>query len=154
MYPTILALHSFVRWLVLTSLLFALYHAYRGWLTGKSYSRFDNSVRYCTVFIAHIQLLLGLWLYFISPIIHYFLYNFKDAVHTREYRFFGMEHSLMMLTAMVLITVGSAKAKHKQSDKETHKTVAIWFTIGLVIILIAIPWGFSPLVSRPYLRLF
>ena len=154
MYPIILTLHSLVRWLVLISLLFSLYRAYHGWLTGRSYSRFDASVRYWTVSIAHTQLLLGLLLYFISPIIHYFLYNFKDAVQIREYRFFGMEHSVMMLTAMVLITIGSAKAKRKQSDKEKYRTVAIWFTIGLVIILIAIPWGFSPLVHRPYLRSF
>jgi hypothetical protein len=154
MYPTILALHSFVRWLVLTSLLFAIYRAYYGWLTGKSYSRFDSSVRYWTVFIAHTQLLLGLLLYFISPLIHYFLNNFKDAVHIREIRFFGMEHSFMMLTAMTLITVGSAKAKRKQSDIDKHKTVAIWFTVGLLLILINIPWKFSPLVSRLYLRSF
>ena len=154
MYATILALHSLVRWLVLISLLFALYQAYRGWLTGKSYSRFDNSVRYWTVFIAHTQLVLGLWLYFISPIIRYFLNNFKDAVHTREIRFFGMEHIIMMLTAMALITIGSAKAKRKQSDTEKHRTVAVWFTIGLLLILVAIPWKFSPLVSRPYLRSF
>ena len=98
--------------------------------------------------------MLGLWLYFISPIIRYFLNNFKDAVHTREIRFFGMEHIIMMLTAMALITIGSAKAKRKQSDIEKHKTVAVWFTVGLLIILIAIPWKFSPLVSRPYLRSF
>src|SRR4051794_35204348 len=104
MFPIILALHSLVRWLVLISLLFSLYQAYRGWLTRKSYSRFDHSVRYWTVFIAHTQLVLGLWLYFISPVIHYFLYNFKEAVHMREIRFFGIEHSVIMLTAMSLIT--------------------------------------------------
>jgi hypothetical protein len=154
MYPIILALHSLVRWLVLISLLFSLYKSYYGWSTGKSYTRFDYLVRYWTVFIAHTQLILGLWLYFISPIIHYFLHNFKDAVDMREYRFFGMEHSVIMLTAMVLITIGSAKAKRKQSDREKHKTVAVWFTVGLLIILIAIPWRFSPIVSRPYLRSF
>jgi hypothetical protein len=154
MYPIVLALHSLVRWFVLISLLFAIFRAYSGWLSKKSFSRFDNSVRHWTATIAHIQLVFGLWLYFISPIIDYFLHNYQDAVHQREIRFFGMEHSLMMITAIIIITIGSAKAKRKQTDNEKFRTMAIWFTVALLIILTSVPWAFSPLVSRPYFRSF
>lgn len=154
MYPTVLALHSLVRWLVFISLLFSIFRAYKGWLSKKSFSRFDNSVRHWTATIVHIQLILGIWLYFISPIIDYFLHNYKDAVHQRNIRFFGMEHSVMMITAIVIITIGSAKAKRKLTDNEKFKTMAIWFMVGLLIILISIPWAFSPLASRPYFREF
>lgn len=154
MYPTLLALHSLVRWLVLTSLLFAIFRAYNGWLANRSFSRVDNSVRHWTATITHVQLILGLWLYFISPVIDYFLHNYKDAVHQREIRFFGMEHSLMMITAIIIITIGSAKAKRKQTDNEKFKTMAIWFTLGLLILLTSIPWSFSPFASRPNFRPF
>ncbi len=154
MYPTVLSFHSFVRWLVLISLLFAIFRAYRGWLGQKQFSAFDNSVRHWTATIAHIQLMLGLTLYFISPIVSYFLNHFKEAVHQRELRFFGMEHSLMMLTGIMVLTIGSAKAKRKETDKDKFKTMAVWFTIGLLIILSSIPWAFWPLVSRPYFRGF
>lgn len=154
MYSTLLFVHSLVRWLILASLLFAIYHAYKGWFSKKLFSSFNNSVRHWTATIAHIQFVIGLWLYFISPIINYFLHNYKEAVHQREIRFFGMEHSLMMITAIAIITIGSAKAKRKQTDTEKFKTMAIWFTIGLLIILTSIPWGFSPLASRPYFRPF
>lgn len=154
MYSTLLSLHSLVRWFVLASLLFAIFCAYKGWLSKKQFSKFDNSVRHWTATIAHIQIVIGLLLYFVSPIIDYFLHNYNEAVHLREIRFFGMEHSLMMLTAIVIITIGSAKAKRKQTDTEKFKTMAIWFTIGLFIILTSIPWAFSPLASRPYYRPF
>jgi heme A synthase len=154
MYPTLLALHSLVRWLLLSSLLFAIFSAYRGWFTKKSFSRFDNSVRHCTATIAHIQLVFGVCLYFISPVVNYFLHHYKEAVHQREIRFFGMEHSLMMLIAVIVITIGSAKANRKEGDTEKFRTIAIWFSIGLFIILTSIPWSFSPLVSRPYFRPF
>ncbi|MBB1286678.1 hypothetical protein HRH25_20025 [Flavisolibacter sp. BT320] len=154
MYPTLLAAHSLVRWFVLASLLYALFRAYRGWLSKKQFSKSDNRVRHWTATIAHIQFLLGGWLYFISPLIHYFFDNYKAAMHQREVRFFGIEHSLMMLIAIVVITIGSAKAKRKQTDHEKFKTMAVWFTIGLLIILTSIPWGFSPLTSRPYFRGF
>jgi mannose/fructose/N-acetylgalactosamine-specific phosphotransferase system component IID len=154
MYETLLALHSLIRWLVLVSLLFAMYRAYNGLVTKKIFSRFDNAVRHWTATIAHIQLVLGLWLYFISPIINYFWSNFNDAVHQREVRFFGMEHSLMMFIAIIVITIGSAKAKRKETDREKFKTLLTWYSIGLLIILASVPWAFSPLTSRPYFRSF
>ncbi|HEV7350050.1 hypothetical protein [Telluribacter sp.] len=154
MYSTLLALHSFVRWLVLASLLYAIFRAYKGWFSKKEFTRFDNSIRHWTATIAHVQLIIGLCLYFISPIIEYFLHNFKDAIYQREIRFFGMEHSSMMITAIVFITIGSAKAKRRQTDIEKFKTMALWFTAGLLIILSSVPWAFSPLTSRPYFRPF
>ncbi|WP_369829189.1 hypothetical protein [Mucilaginibacter sp. OK268] len=147
-------MHSLIRWLVLISLLFTICRAYRGWLLNKAFFKFDNTVRYITVTIVHIQLTIGLWLYFISPIVHYFLYNFNTAVHQRQIRFFGMEHITVMLISIVLITIGSAKAKRKTTDKEKFRTIAIWFSIALVLILSSIPWAFSPLTSRPYFRPF
>ncbi|MDR8393972.1 cytochrome b [Aliifodinibius sp. S!AR15-10] len=154
MHSAILVLHSLFRWFVLISLLYAIYRAYSGWFSNRTFSPFDNSVRHWTATIAHIQLLLGLWLYFISPTITYFLNNFQEAVKQSDVRFLGMEHSVMMLIAIIIITIGSAKAKRKETDLEKFKTMAVWFSIGLLIILVTIPWPFSPLASRPYFRLF
>lgn len=154
MYPILLSLHSLVRWFVLLSLIVALYRAFRGWFKNKQFTKIDNTVRRNTTSIAHFQLVLGLLLYFISPLIDYFLHNFKEAVHDRQLRFFGMEHSLMMMTGIVIITVGSERIKRKKTDREKFKTMAIWFTIGLLVILSSIPWEFSPLVNRPLFRPF
>ncbi len=154
MYPIVLTLHSVVRWLVLVSLLFAVYRGFRGWRSGSAFSAFDNSVRHWTATIAHIQLMLGLWLYFISPLTDYFLHHFREAVHERTLRFFGMEHSLMMFVAIVVITIGSAKARRKPTDNGKYKTMTLWYIVGLLLVLTSVPWAFSPLVSRPWIRWF
>lgn len=154
MYPYILIFHSLTRWLVLISLILTISRAYYGWWRQLPFTPLDNSIRHWTATIAHIQLTLGIWLYSISPIIRYFLQNYSEAVHQSEIRFFGMEHSVMMLVAVIMITVGSAKAKRKKSDDEKFKTIAIWMTIGLILILTSIPWAFSTFVSRPYFRFF
>lgn len=155
MYSTLLSLHSICRWLVLVSLLYAIYRGFQGWKKGAAFTTSDNILRHTTATVAHVQLLLGLWLYFISPIVDYFLHNFKEAVHERDIRFFGMEHSLMMLIAVVLITMGSALAKRKEKDEEKFKTMAIWYLIGLLVIISSIPWPFSPFgAQRPYFRPF
>lgn len=153
MYTTLLFLHNLTRWFVLASLLYAVFVAWRGWLGNKPFTAADNKVRSITAAIMHTQFVLGIILYFVSPMVKYFLGNFKEAVHDRDLRFFGMEHSLMMLTAVVLITVGSVLTRKKETDAAKFKTMAIWYTIVLVFILVNIPWPFSPFgAQRPYFR--
>ena len=152
MYSVLLILHSVIRWLVLTSLTYAAYRAYSGKKSGRLFSKLDDKARRLTVTMAHVQLMLGLWLYFISPIVDYFLHNFKQAVHMREIRFFGMEHITMMVISIVLLTMGSVRVKRKKTDHEKFKTMFTWYLIVLVIIFLSIPWAFSPFTSRPYLR--
>src|ERR1044072_9354815 len=152
MYSVLLTIHSLVRWMVLISLLVAIYRAYKGWLGHAPFSTFDNAVRIATVTILHVQLGSGILLYCISPVVRYFLNYFKTAVHEPEIRFFGMEHITMMVLAIVLITIGSAKAKRQIGDGQRFKIMAIWFTVALVVIFSSIPWQFSPLTSRPYFR--
>ena len=156
MYPKILALHSLFRWMVLASLVFSIYRGYKGWISGKPFSKFDNSVRKWTTIIAQIQFIIGILLYSISPLVHYFLTHFKEALPQRETRFFGMEHMVMMITAIIVITIGSIKSKRKITDKGKYKTMAIWFSIGLLIILSSMPLPFTPppLVRRPFFRSF
>lgn len=152
MYEVLLRLHSFTRWLVLISLVVAIIVAYKGWLGKKSFTPFANKVRHITATVAHVQLLLGLLLYFISPLVQYFLTYFKEAVHQREYRFFGMEHISMMVIAVTLITIGSSSAKRKTNDTTKYRIMALLFTVALLVILSSIPWPFSPVVSRPWIR--
>lgn len=156
MYREILALHSLFRWLVVASLLFGIYRSYKGWFSNKPFSKFDNSVRKWTATIAQIQLVIGVLLYSLSPLVNYFLHHFKKALPQREIRFFGMEHAVMMITAVILITIGSSKAKRKSIDKEKYKTIAIWFSIAMLIILSSMPLPFSPppFVQRPFFRTF
>lgn len=154
MYTIVLAIHSLTRWLVLASLVFAIFRAYRGWLTNATFAGFDNKVRHVTATIAHVQLVLGLWLYFISPLTTYFLNHYSDAVHNRELRFFGMEHITMMLLAITIITIGSVATKRKTGHRRKYRTMAVWYTIALLIIISSVPWSFSPVVSRPNFRGF
>ena len=152
MYSILIFTHSLFRWLVLASLLFAIYRAYLGWLTNKSFTPLEDSIRNFTINVINIQFLIGLWLYVKSPVVAYFWHNFSAAIHERDVRFFGMEHVTMMLIAVAIINTGSHLVKKRPTDGTKFKTVAIWFTIGLIIIFLSIPWEFSPFTGRPYIR--
>jgi hypothetical protein len=152
MYQTLTFYHSIMRWLVLASLLYAIYRAYKGYTSNAQFSKTDNAVRHWTATIAHIQLVIGITLYTQSPIIKYFWNNFNEAIHNLDTAFFGLLHIVLMLTAIILITIGSALSKRKTTDKEKFKTMLVWFSVSLIIIFIAIPWPFSPFANRPYFR--
>lgn len=152
MYQTLTFLHSTFRWLVLLSLLYAIYRSFRGYYTNTEYSQTDNNARHWTATIAHIQLVLGITIYSQSPIIRYFWNNFNEAKKSLDLLFFGLIHIFLMLISIILITIGSSVAKRKLGDKAKFKTVYTYYTIALVIILIAIPWPFSPFANRPYFR--
>jgi hypothetical protein len=150
MYHILIVLHSYVRWFVLLSLIIAVFKAFRSYFSNKSFTKSDNAVRHWAATTAHIQLMIGMLLYFQSPLIKYFLKH-KPGANT-DYSFFGMIHSTLMLAAVVIVTIGSAMAKRKETDKEKFRTMLFWYSVALLIIFIAIPWPFSPFANRPYIR--
>ncbi|MGV3611303.1 MAG: hypothetical protein ACO1N0_10165 [Fluviicola sp.] len=152
MYSTLIFLHSLVRWLVVISLIYSIYRAYVGFKAQKSFSKADNSIRHWTATIAHVQLIIGILVYTQSPSIKYFWKHTKAAFQNWDVTFYSLVHAWMMLLAIVVLTIGSAKAKRMETDSDKFKTMLLWFFIAFLLIFIAIPWPFSPLSNRPYLR--
>ncbi len=138
MLNTLQHLHSVNRWLVLVFLLLAIITAFQGWFGKKTYTEGDRKKALFTLIFTHIQFLLGLILYFISPYVKHESGIMKDAL----YRFYTVEHFVMMLIAVVLITIGYSVSKRRTVDLAKFKTTAIYYLIALVIILAAIPWPF------------
>ena len=51
-----------------------------------------------------------------------------------------VEHPLVGIIAITLITIGFSKHKKKTTDAAKFKTIAIFYTIALILILSRIPW--------------
>lgn len=152
MYSTLIIYHTYFRWLVLASLLYAIFISYKGYTTKKPFTKTDDMGRHWTATIAQIQLMIGMVLYFNNPMIKYFWTNLNEGIANMNVAFFSLIHITLMFTAIMLITFGSALSKRKPTDKEKFRTILVWFSIALFIIIIAIPWPFSPLAARPYIR--
>lgn len=154
MHQTLLTLHSINRWLVLASLVYSIIISWKGYRTNRAFSGPDNTARHLTATIAHIQLLLGLYLYMISPIVKFNVAESASTGMIDEHLFFRLVHISLMVIAVVVITIGSASARRLDTDRLKYRTMLWWFSIALLIILVAIPWPFSPLVQRPFFRSF
>ncbi|MDW3652384.1 MAG: cytochrome B [Bacteroidia bacterium] len=129
--------HSGFRWLVLGALLFAIVNALMKWQGGKEFKDSpDRKLNTIVAALVGVQFLIGLILFFVSPKVVFA----AESMSSKVARFFLVEHSLMMLIAVVLISIGSGRAKKADTDAKKFKTTFIFFLIGLLIILLAIPW--------------
>ncbi|ARK09196.1 hypothetical protein A6C57_02025 [Fibrella sp. ES10-3-2-2] len=151
-YPFILLIHSALRWLVLGSVLAVLLSACTGLLQARPYRRADQTLRVVATSIVHTQFLIGVYLYTISPLIRYYWRNRSTLGEAPELSFFALIHIALMTTSVIVFTVGSSKAKRESDARQQFRTTAIYFSVGLLLLLLAIPWPFSPLVARPWFR--
>lgn len=87
---------------------------------------------------SHIQLLVGLILYFISPKVIFSAEAMKSALS----RFFLVEHTTMMILAIIVISVGYIMAKKVAPEKKAFSRIFWAYLVGLILILASIPWPF------------
>lgn len=149
MYKGLLDLHSLLRYFTVILLFLSVFRSLSGWLNKKPYTSLDNKLSLFTMIALHLQLLVGITLYFVSPVISAALQDFSYSMQNAELRFWALEHISMMLVGIILITVGRIVSKKAATDLLKHKKQAILFLIGLLIIFVAIPWPFSS-ISRPW----
>lgn len=127
--------HSGLRYVVLALLIAAVSMAYSNWQNNNPS---DSKIYSYALIATHIQLLIGLILYVISPKVDF------DMLGEKLYRFFTIEHILMMIIAVILITVGRVRSR-KVEGAAKHRTILYFFAMGLILILVAIPWPFRNL---------
>ena len=143
MYQTVQFIHSYWAYLVIAMLVIASVSAIIGWVSGKEYSAGNFRISLFTLIVSHIQLLIGIVLFFVSDKTVWF----NDQVSVSEImsddtlRMYNLEHPLMMIIAIALITIGYSKHKKKLTSTPKFKTLAIFYTIALVVLLSRIPWN-------------
>lgn len=140
--------HSFLRYIVLILLVTTTVKAFISWFGSKPAIQTDRKLATWSVMSVHIELLIGVVLY-IMKVGDYV--KTPDGHYSDLVRFFKFEHISMMVLAAILITIGSVTSKKAKTDTGRHKRIAIYFFIGLVIILAAIPWPFREALGKQWL---
>ncbi|WP_296633844.1 hypothetical protein [Polaribacter sp.] len=133
--------HSYWAYLVLAILVFAVVNAIIGLTQKKQFTDKDLRIGLFTLILTHIQLLIGLAWYFMSPWFEALTNDASAVMKTKELRLLAVEHPSMMIIAIILITIGWSKHKKKTSSEAKFKTFAIFYGLGLLVILSRIPWS-------------
>lgn len=136
MYNFIQKFHSGWAYLALLLLLIAVFNTVIGIISKKEFTVKDRKIALFGLIGTHIQLVVGLLLYFVSPLGLDSLGQMKDAA----LRLTSLEHPLTNIIAIVLITIGWSKHKKAENSLAKFKSITIFYGLGLVLILSRIPW--------------
>ncbi len=122
-----LHLHSMLSYLVVGLLAISFIAALVGLQKGE-HKTFDHKLGLFTLIFAHVQMLVGFGMYFMSD---------KVAAGLTKFKF---EHPTLMLISIALITVAFSKTKRMDDAKKKQKLKTILYGIALVLVISRIPW--------------
>lgn len=143
-------LHSWLRWILLILLLASIVKSYSGLSSKKALTAGDKKTWLFTMISAHTTLLIGLILMFFGTFgIAKGVPEGISVMKNSTYRFFWVEHPLMMIIAIVFITIARGQAKKSIPDAVKYKKAFWFFIIALLLILASIPWPFRAEIGRP-----
>ena len=132
-----LHLHSILRWIILLLLLVCIIQA----------SSKNTAIRKTSLWLlisAHLMLVVGVYQLIAGRYgITKGLPEGVELMKDKFYRFFWVEHPLLMILAIILITVARGKAKNLN-----YKSVTWLLIIALLAILVAVPWPFREIVGE------
>ena len=141
MYSVLKFIHSYWAYLTLAVLLIAIINAFRARISKKNFQATDLRISLFALIFSHIQLLVGLVLYFVSPLFSYWSDPSKRGVmKNSEARLYLVEHPTTNLIALFLITLGWSLHKRQTEDSKKFSRIAIFYSLGLVLLLSRIPW--------------
>lgn len=140
MYLFIQKFHSGWAYLVLILLVVTVINALRGYYSKREFSANDRKIALITLIFCHIQLLVGLILYFQSPIGFSLIQNVGMLGLDSATRLTAVEHPFTNIIALTLITIGWSRHKKLELSSAKFKSFMIFYGIGLVLILSMIPW--------------
>jgi predicted acyltransferase len=140
MYTGLQHAHSGLAYLALLAIILVILWSLVGALSGREFQEKDRKIALIAFILCHIQLLVGLILYFVSPL-GYSLLSSGGAMADATARLTALEHPVINILAIVLISVGFIRAKKLESSKAKFRSIYMLYAVGLVLILSRIPWG-------------
>ena len=142
MYATLQFLHSYWAYLVLLIVVLATFNALIKFFSKKEYGPKDFRISLFALIVTHLQLIIGLILYFVSPLGLQAITNngMGEVMKSSVMRLNAVEHPIVMILVVVFITIGYSKHKKKLVSAPKFKTLAIFYTIALILMLSRIPW--------------
>ncbi len=150
MVATFIHLHSILRWVILLLCLIVLVRSFLGMQQKNQFTPLDNKLSLYLLISCHIMLVLGLLQYFLGANgFHLFATNPVGVVmKTKALRFFAIEHTIVNILGIAIITMGRIASKKTPLDSQKHRKLFIFTLIGLLLIVSRIPWPGMAEVGR------
>ena len=141
MYSALKTVHSYWAYLALAILIVASVNALLGMRGNKGFSARDLRISLFGLIFSHVQLLVDLILYFVSPWFdQWSALGVGGVMKDAQARLYLVEHPFTNIVAILLITMGWSMHKRQTEDEKKFSRIGIFYTLGLVLLLSRIPW--------------
>lgn len=134
MYTGLLHSHTILRYFILVMLLVVIAMAFSGLLGKRPFGKWDNKAGLYLLIFTHLQLLVGIVLYFVSPFVKFG----SDTMSDKVTRYWTVEHVFTMVIVVTLITIARISSKKLPTDQARHKRLLILNAVVLVLIIATI----------------
>ncbi|MBT8205541.1 MAG: hypothetical protein KJP14_13085 [Eudoraea sp.] len=134
--------HSYLAYVVLLVLFLAVANAITGLAGNRMFTLHkDFRLSLFALILSHLQLILGLIVYFVSTSGFKALQIVGIGNLNAPARLLAVEHPFINIVAIILITIGWSRHKKFLEGKKKFKSIALFYGLGLLLILSRIPWG-------------
>jgi len=134
MYSILLQTHSISRYFILILLIIVITKSLIGWLSQSNYQKIDKILLSVLTIFAHLQFVIGIVLYFISPWVVFNQYTMSNEL----FRYWSVEHIFIMLLAIIFISIPGISVKKLQHNQKKYRRTFIWTLSALLLILISL----------------
>jgi ABC-type uncharacterized transport system permease subunit len=139
-YPTVLTIHSWLRWAALLVGVTATFNAFRHRADTAERAR-GQRWDWGFMLALDLQALFGLLLYFgLSPFTRQAISDVEMAVRDPGLRFWAITHVAMMLVALVAVRAGRVFAMGDRTSRARRNGRYICFGIAVVAMVAGVPW--------------
>lgn len=140
----IISLHSRLAYVVLITLVLAVLNAFWGVGGKRNFGNRDLRLSLFGLIFSHIQLLLGLVVYFVSDYFSAWENGIGAVMKDATLRLYLVEHPTTNILAIVLITMGWSLHKKAANDRKKFFRIAVFYGLGTLLLLSRIPWAQWP----------
>ena len=141
MYSILKNIHSYWAYLVLLVLILCIFNAITGKINGKDFESRDLRLSLFGLIFSHLQLLIGLILYFVSPWFDQWSnLGMGGVMKDAQTRLFLVEHPFTNISAIALITIGWSVQKQQSDPSKKFLRIALLYGLGLLLLMSRIPW--------------
>ena len=112
-----------------------------GKINGKDFQSGDLRLSLFGLIFSHLQLLVGLILYFVFPWFDQWSnLGMGGVMKDAQARLFLVEHPFTIILAISLITIGWSVHKHQSDPSKKFLRIALFYGLGLLLLMSRIPW--------------
>ncbi|HEX6914157.1 MAG TPA: hypothetical protein VF145_02880 [Chitinophagaceae bacterium] len=149
MYQGLLHTHNLLRWVILIFLLLSIFRQISA--GSQPFGKRDKGFGLPLLIAAHLTLLIGLYQWAVGEwgLALIQKYGMGEVMKDSVTRFWAVEHPLMMIIAIILITIGYGQRKSRHTARIQRRRTLIYYFLALVAIVLAVPWPFREVIGRP-----